>query len=487
MLDFVHDARLALAETGAAMRATANPIEFRQISEQGRTWALSAQVQAYALAVTIAFLALLLAATALASERDENVIGRLVRGLVSFGQLVWAKVALAALVSLALGAGIALVFGIVIQAGGVEGGEPWERLPLLFAGIALAGASLGALGALLGGLAREARTASLVALLVVLPIVFLGLVPKEVVPAAAWISEAFPFSHAARFFQAALFDSSPWSTVGREALWLVGLAWPTGRSRGARLPGAFWRSAFGVSTFPVTRLRRLRRTDRLRASSARRASTWTTSSCRCSSGRTRTPNPELPAMGRFSIEDLAREADGLAAAGVRAVLLFGIPDEKDEEGSGAYDDDGIVQLALRALRDAHPDLLLLTDVCLCEYTSHGHCGVIRDGEVANDETLELIARTAVSHAEAGADAVCPSDMMDGRVGAIRSALDDAGSTDADRLVRGQVRVRVLRPVPRGGRARPRRSATGAATRWIPPTSARRCASSSSTSPRAPTC
>ena len=134
VLDFVHDARLALAETGAAMRATANPIEFRQISEQGRTWALSAQVQAYALAVTIAFLALLLAATALASERDENVIGRLVRGLVSFGQLVWAKVALAALVALALGAGIALVFGIVIQAGGIEGGEPWERLPLLFAG-----------------------------------------------------------------------------------------------------------------------------------------------------------------------------------------------------------------------------------------------------------------------------------------------------------------------------------------------------------------
>lgn len=221
--DFVHDARLALAETGSAMRATANPIELEQVSEKGRTWALSAQVQAYALAVTIAFLALLLSATALASERDENVIGRLARGLVSFGQLVWAKVALAAVVALALGAGIALVFGIVIQAGGIQGGEPWERLPLLFLGLALAGASLGAFGALIGGLAREARTASLVALLVVLPIVFLGLVPKEVVPAAAWISEAFPFSHAARFFQAALFDSDPWSTVGREAAWLAGL------------------------------------------------------------------------------------------------------------------------------------------------------------------------------------------------------------------------------------------------------------------------
>jgi ABC-2 type transport system permease protein len=185
-------------------------------------------VQSYALAVTIAFLALLLSATALASERDENVIGRLARGLVSFGQLVWAKVALAAAIALGLGAAIALVFGIVIEAGGIEGGEPWERLPLLLLGTALAGASLGAFGTLIGGLAREARTASLVALLVVLPIVFLGLVPKEVVPAAAWVSEAFPFSHAAGFFQAALFDSDPWSTVGREAAWLIGLGFGYG-------------------------------------------------------------------------------------------------------------------------------------------------------------------------------------------------------------------------------------------------------------------
>jgi porphobilinogen synthase len=111
---------------------------------------------------------------------------------------------------------------------------------------------------------------------------------------------------------------------------------------------------------------------------------------------------------------------------VRAVILFGIPEEKDEEGSGAWDADGIVQQALRALRASAPQLVLLTDVCLCEYTSHGHCGVLRGEEVANDETLELLARTAVSHVEAGADAVAPSDMMDGRVGAIRAALDDAG-------------------------------------------------------------
>jgi ABC-2 type transport system permease protein len=184
---------------------------------------LSAQVQAYGIALTITFLALLLAAGSSAAERDENVVGRLSRGLVSHGQLVAAKVALAAAVALALGGGIALVFGIVIQAGGVVGGEPWARFPLLLVGIALAGAVVGALGTLLGALAREARTASLVAVLVVLPVVFLGLVPREVVAAAGWISDALPFVHAVRFFSSALYDRSPWATIGREAAWLVGI------------------------------------------------------------------------------------------------------------------------------------------------------------------------------------------------------------------------------------------------------------------------
>jgi porphobilinogen synthase len=138
------------------------------------------------------------------------------------------------------------------------------------------------------------------------------------------------------------------------------------------------------------------------------------------------PNPELPALGRFSVDDLAGEADEATRLGVRAVLLFGIPDEKDAEGSGAWEDDGVVQRALRALRKASPGLVLLTDICLCEYTSHGHCGVLEGDEVDNDATLELLARTAVSHAAAGADAVCPSDMMDGRVAAIRAALDEDG-------------------------------------------------------------
>jgi ABC-2 type transport system permease protein len=221
--DFVHDARLALAETGGALRATANPIALVRAADRGRTWALSADVQAYALALTISFLTLMLAAGSLAAERDENVIGRLARGLVTFGELVWAKVVLAALVALALGLAIALAFGVIVEIGNVTGGEPWQRLPLLVAGLVLAGGSLGAVGALLGTLAREARAASLVALLVVLPIVFLGLVPREVVPVAGWASDALPFAHAVRFFSSALYDVSPWTAVLREGLWLVAL------------------------------------------------------------------------------------------------------------------------------------------------------------------------------------------------------------------------------------------------------------------------
>jgi porphobilinogen synthase len=180
-----------------------------------------------------------------------------------------------------------------------------------------------------------------------------------------------------------------------------------------------------VSTFPTTRLRRLRRSASLRRLVRETRLDLHDFVMPLFVGPESQTNHELPALGRFSVYDLVREAGELQGLGVAAVLLFGIPEEKDEEGSDAYDGDGIVQQALRALREAVPELVLLTDVCLCEYTSHGHCGVIRDGEVANDETLDLLARTAVSHAESGADAVCPSDMMDGRVGAIRTALDDA--------------------------------------------------------------
>jgi porphobilinogen synthase len=179
-----------------------------------------------------------------------------------------------------------------------------------------------------------------------------------------------------------------------------------------------------VSAFPVTRLRRLRRTGALRALVRETRLDLDDFVMPLFVGPQTEPNGALPAMGRWSVAEVGEEVDRLAGAGVKAVLLFGIPEEKDDEGSGAWDDDGVVQRALRSLRVRFPELVLLTDVCLCEYTAHGHCGVIANGEVDNDATLELLARTAVSHVEAGADAVCPSDMMDGRVAAIREALPE---------------------------------------------------------------
>src|SRR5213592_751892 len=179
-----------------------------------------------------------------------------------------------------------------------------------------------------------------------------------------------------------------------------------------------------MSTFPVTRLRRLRRTAALRSLVRETRLDLEDFVMPLFVGPATEPNEALPAMGRWSLDDLGEEVDGLVGAGVRAVILFGIPDEKDDEGSGAWVEDGVVQRALHELRQRFPELLLLTDVCLCEYTSHGHCGVLRGEEVDNDATLELLARTAVSHVEAGADAVCPSDMMDGRVAAIRAELPE---------------------------------------------------------------
>jgi len=179
-----------------------------------------------------------------------------------------------------------------------------------------------------------------------------------------------------------------------------------------------------VSAFPVTRLRRLRRTATLR--DLVRETTLSLDDLVMPLFVAPDPlaNDLLPALVRHTVDGAVRECEELLRSGVKAVLLFGIPDEKDDEGSGAWISDGIVQQALRELRPRFPELLLLTDVCLCEYTAHGHCGVLRGQEVDNDATLELIARTAVSHVEAGADAVCPSDMMDGRVAAIRAELPE---------------------------------------------------------------
>ncbi|HEY5100198.1 MAG TPA: porphobilinogen synthase [Gaiellaceae bacterium] len=179
-----------------------------------------------------------------------------------------------------------------------------------------------------------------------------------------------------------------------------------------------------MSSFPEVRLRRFRRTGGLRGLVRETRLSLDQFVMPLFVAPEALPDEALPAMSRVTVDGLLREVEDLVRLGVRAVILFGIPDEKDEEATGAWEEDGIVQQALRALRPEFPDLVLVTDVCLCEYTSHGHCGVIVDGEVHNDRSLELLARTAVSHAEAGADVVAPSDMMDGRVRALREALDD---------------------------------------------------------------
>jgi porphobilinogen synthase len=181
-----------------------------------------------------------------------------------------------------------------------------------------------------------------------------------------------------------------------------------------------------VSSFPDIRLRRFRRSSGLRGLVRETHLQLDQFVMPLFVAPEPLAHDELPGMSRWTVEGVVREVEELVRGGVQAIMLFGIPSEKDEQATGAWEDDGIVQQALRALRPRFPELVLLTDVCLCEYTSHGHCGVIVDGEVHNDQSLELLARTAVSHVEAGADVVAPSDMMDGRVAAIRTALDDGG-------------------------------------------------------------
>jgi porphobilinogen synthase len=186
-------------------------------------------------------------------------------------------------------------------------------------------------------------------------------------------------------------------------------------------------------SFPQTRLRRLRSTHALRGlvrETRLDPADFVYPMFVAHGLDRREPIPAMPGVDRLSIAHAVAEAGEAQALGIGAVLLFGLPAAKDEEGSGAWDDEGVVQLATRAIKEAHPELLVISDLCLCEYTSHGHCGVLRgDGSVDNDATVELLARTAISQARAGADLIAPSDMMDGRVGVIRAALDDDGLTE----------------------------------------------------------
>ncbi|MHB8765800.1 MAG: porphobilinogen synthase [Deferrisomatales bacterium] len=181
--------------------------------------------------------------------------------------------------------------------------------------------------------------------------------------------------------------------------------------------------------FPTLRLRRLRQNETLRRmvrETALAPSDFIFPLFVREGAGVRNPISSMPGQFQLSVDEAVKSAREAWGLGVPGVILFGIPDHKDAVGSGAYDDDGIVQRAVRALKDALPDLCVITDVCLCEYTDHGHCGVIEGGDVVNDATLELLAREAVSHARAGADMVAPSDMMDGRIAALRRALDGEG-------------------------------------------------------------
>ncbi len=185
--------------------------------------------------------------------------------------------------------------------------------------------------------------------------------------------------------------------------------------------------------FPLTRMRRLRRTPPLRdlvRETRLAAGDLVMPLFADETVETAAPVEAMPGIERLPVASVASEAGEIAALGIPAVLLFGVPAEKDDEGSGAWDDDGVVQQATRAIKAAHPDLLVIADLCLCEYTSHGHCGLLgEDGAVDNDPTIELLGRVAVSQARAGADVIAPSDMMDGRVRTIRAALDDEGFSD----------------------------------------------------------
>jgi len=191
-------------------------------------------------------------------------------------------------------------------------------------------------------------------------------------------------------------------------------------------------SNFTLPNFPVSRLRRLRRSAAIRDMFRETSLSFSDLIYPLfvvEGDNVKKDISSMPEQFQLSVDNVLRECEEFQKLGVNSVILFGIPNEKDEVGSGAYDDNGVIQKALRAIKKEFPELVAITDVCLCEYTSHGHCGVIENGDVQNDKTLELLVSEALSHARAGADIIAPSDMMDGRIGAIRTALDASGFAD----------------------------------------------------------
>lgn len=220
---FVGQVEGAVDQVGAYLQATANPIELVSKKERGRTWLLSAQVQAYALALALSFVAVLMGAALITSEREERTLGRLIQGLVGLGGIVTEKIVFVSLLGASVGLVLALVFGAVVEVGSVSGGQPWERLPLLTVGLVLVAAAFGAVGLLLGTLARDTSGAMLLALLIGLPVVLLGVVPTGSFPLADTLSEVVPFGHAVDLAAAVLYDADPWPEALRQGAWLLGL------------------------------------------------------------------------------------------------------------------------------------------------------------------------------------------------------------------------------------------------------------------------
>jgi hypothetical protein len=220
---FVEQVEGAVDQVGDYLQATANPIELVSERDEGRTWLLSAQVQAYALGLALAFVAVLMGAASITSEREERTLGRLVQGLVSLGGIVAEKVVFVSLLGASIGLVLSLVFGAVVEVGSVSGGQPWERIPLLALGLLLVAASFAAVGVVLGTLARDTSGAMLLALLVGLPVVLLGVIPAASFPLADTLSTAAPFGHAVDLASAVLYDTDPWGEAIREGAWLLGL------------------------------------------------------------------------------------------------------------------------------------------------------------------------------------------------------------------------------------------------------------------------
>ena len=488
----------ALAQTGhrAAGDRASDPAA-RSRRTKGRSWVLSAQVQSYGIALTVTFLALLLAAGAAAAERDEGTVGRLRRGLVSLGQLVWSKVALAAVVGARARRGDRRRLRDRRRGRRRHG----RRAVGAHAAPARRRRARGRRRRRRRHAARRARARGAD-----------GVAPRGARRAAGRL----PRPRAARRARRSRTGSAsscrsptpsagsarrsttraPGGTLGdrdgvaaRHRRGALG-AWRHGSSmrRLAAWAALARRTLLAMSSLPrrpASPLPPHRR--RCAASSARRSSPRPVRDAALRRARVAAERGSCPGCRATRSTTSCARSRSSSARGVQAVILFGIPEEKDEQATGAWEDDGIVQQALRALRPRFPELVLMTDVCLCEYTSHGHCGVIVDGEVHNDQSLELLARTAVV-ARRGRRRRRRAERHDGRPRARdprgarrRTASSRRRSSRTRRSTRPRSTARSARPPTRR-----RRSATAAATRWIPRTCARRCASASSTSRRAPT-